>query len=69
MRERSVIFWDFDGVIKESVGVKTEAYVKLFAPFGAPIAARVRRRRPPKSPGGTGEASAASISRRVTSSQ
>jgi HAD superfamily hydrolase (TIGR01549 family) len=43
VRERSVIFWDFDGVIKESVDAKTEAYVSLFAAFGEAVAARVRR--------------------------
>jgi phosphoglycolate phosphatase-like HAD superfamily hydrolase len=37
-----MLFWDFDGVIKESVEVKTQAYVRLFEPFGAAIAARVR---------------------------
>lgn len=42
MRERKVLFWDFDGVIKESVDVKTRAYVRLFEPFGARIATRVR---------------------------
>jgi phosphoglycolate phosphatase-like HAD superfamily hydrolase len=42
VRDRRVLFWDFDGVIKESVGVKTEAYVRLFEPFGAAVAARVR---------------------------
>lgn len=42
MRERSVLFWDFDGVIKESVEVKTQAYLGLFAPFGAELAARIR---------------------------
>ena len=38
----SVIFWDFDGVIKESVEVKTEAFEKLFLPFGDEIAKRVK---------------------------
>lgn len=37
-----MLFWDFDGVIKESVSVKTEAYVRLFEPFGAAITARIR---------------------------
>jgi len=37
-----LVFWDFDGVIKESVAVKTEAFVQLFSPFGAEVAARVR---------------------------
>jgi phosphoglycolate phosphatase-like HAD superfamily hydrolase len=42
VRDRKVLFWDFDGVIKESVDVKTRAYVSLFTPFGAEVAARVR---------------------------
>jgi phosphoglycolate phosphatase-like HAD superfamily hydrolase len=42
LRNHSVVFWDFDGVIKESVDVKTRAYVRLFEPFGADVAARVR---------------------------
>lgn len=42
MRERKVLFWDFDGVIKESVDTKTRAYVGLFEPFGQAIAQRVR---------------------------
>ena len=39
----TLILWDFDGVIKDSVEVKTQAYVKLFQPFGAEVAERVRR--------------------------
>lgn len=42
MREFSIIFWDFDGVIKESVEVKTQAYFQLFEPFGLVVAERVR---------------------------
>jgi phosphoglycolate phosphatase-like HAD superfamily hydrolase len=37
-----IIFWDFDGVIKDSVEVKTAAYEKLFLPFGSKIAAKVK---------------------------
>lgn len=37
-----LIFWDFDGVIKDSVDVKTRAFVKLFEPFGPTIENRVR---------------------------
>jgi phosphoglycolate phosphatase-like HAD superfamily hydrolase len=37
-----VLFWDFDGVIKDSVDVKTRAYEDLFKPFGLVTAARVR---------------------------
>ena len=38
----AVLFWDFDGVIKESVEVKGLAFARLFAPFGREFAARVR---------------------------
>lgn len=37
-----IVFWDFDGVIKDSVDVKTEAYVRLFQVFGNEVAERVR---------------------------
>src|SRR3989338_793763 len=37
-----LIFWDFDGVIKESIEVKTQAFVKLFEPFRGELAERVR---------------------------
>lgn len=37
-----VIFWDFDGVIKDSVNVKSIAFEQLFLPFGKRIADRVR---------------------------
>jgi phosphoglycolate phosphatase-like HAD superfamily hydrolase len=36
-----LIFWDFDGVIKDSVEVKTEAFFKLFEPFGSEVAEKV----------------------------
>lgn len=36
------IFWDFDGVLKESVDVKTAAYVDLFRPFGEGLSQKVR---------------------------
>ena len=42
MKEFRTIFWDFDGVIKDSVNVKTMAFVKLFQPYGVGIADRVR---------------------------
>ena len=42
VRSARLIFWDFDGVIKESVDVKTRAYFQLFEPFGAVVAERVR---------------------------
>jgi phosphoglycolate phosphatase-like HAD superfamily hydrolase len=38
----STIFWDFDGVIKESVEVKSDAFEKLFSPFGDEVSKKVR---------------------------
>ena len=38
-----VIFWDFDGVIKDSVEVKSDAFEQLFLTFGREIAKKVRR--------------------------
>ena len=37
------LFWDFDGVIKDSVAVKSDAFEQLFTPFGEAVAARVRK--------------------------
>lgn len=42
MKEYKVIFWDFDGVIKDSVNVKTFAYYSLFEKFGKDIANKVK---------------------------
>lgn len=36
-----MIFWDFDGVIKESVEVKTKAFQKIFSVFGADVLEKV----------------------------
>jgi len=38
-----VIFWDFDGVIKDSVEVKSDAFELLFLPFGKKVAKKVRQ--------------------------
>lgn len=35
------ILWDFDGVIAESVNVKTEAFYDMYLPFGKEIAEKV----------------------------
>jgi phosphoglycolate phosphatase-like HAD superfamily hydrolase len=43
LQRYTTLFWDFDGVIKDSVVVKAQAFERLFAPFGAEVAARVRR--------------------------
>ncbi len=36
------IFWDFDGVIKDSVKVKSDAFGQLFLPFGKEVLKKVR---------------------------
>ena len=36
------IFWDFDGVIKDSIELKSNAFFKLFSSFGNDLAIRVR---------------------------
>jgi len=38
-----LIFWDFDGVIKESVSVKTHAYIELFRSFGIKICKEIEK--------------------------
>jgi len=38
-----LIFLDFDGVIKESVPVKTDAFVELFQSYGDDVCNKVRR--------------------------
>ncbi len=43
LQRYATLFWDFDGVIKDSVAVKAQAFEQLFAPFGAEVAERVRR--------------------------
>ena len=42
LRSRQVIFWDFDGVIKDSVTVKSEGYEKLFSSYGRDVVEKVR---------------------------
>ena len=36
------IFWDFDGVIADSVNVKTDAFYELYLPYGKDIAEKVK---------------------------
>ncbi len=43
LRAGQIIFWDFDGVIKDSVTVKSTGYEKLFSPYGATVVEKVRR--------------------------
>ena len=39
--EYKIVFWDFDGVIKESVEVKTKAFRELFRTFGEEVMEKV----------------------------
>lgn len=42
LHDVKLCFWDFDGVIKDSVDVKTDAYFSLFESFGIGLAENVR---------------------------
>lgn len=37
-----IIFWDFDGVIKESVNIKTHAFMQLFEKYGEEVVKKVK---------------------------
>ena len=39
--EFPIVFWDFDGVIKDSLDVKTKAFESLFLSFGEDVASKV----------------------------
>jgi len=41
-KEIEAIFWDFDGVIKDSVEIKSDAFEDLFSPFGLNFSKKVR---------------------------
>jgi phosphoglycolate phosphatase-like HAD superfamily hydrolase len=43
LNSATLIFWDFDGVIKDSVEVKTSAFENLFSRFGENVTSRVRQ--------------------------
>ena len=43
VKEFKIVFWDFDGVIKDSVGVKSLGYAKLFLSFGQEVVERVNQ--------------------------
>jgi len=42
LKNIEAIFFDFDGVIKDSVEVKSDAFEQLFLPFGKEISKKVR---------------------------
>jgi phosphoglycolate phosphatase-like HAD superfamily hydrolase len=41
LEEYKIVFWDFDGVIKDSVNVKSLGYENLFSSFGKELVDRV----------------------------
>ena len=43
IQNANVFFWDFDGVIKDSVEVKSNAFTQLFGTFGKDVVNKVRR--------------------------
>jgi phosphoglycolate phosphatase-like HAD superfamily hydrolase len=43
LEEYKIVFWDFDGVIKDSVNVKSLGYENLFSSFGKKVVARVNQ--------------------------
>ena len=43
IQKAKFVLWDFDGVIKDSVKVKSEAFEQLFLPFGKELAKKVRK--------------------------
>ena len=42
LKDADYIIWDFDGVIKDSMKVKSYAFEKLFMPFGKELSKNVR---------------------------
>jgi phosphoglycolate phosphatase-like HAD superfamily hydrolase len=43
LQRASIVFWDFDGVIKDSVAAKSDGYEQLFMSYGKEVAGRVRK--------------------------
>jgi phosphoglycolate phosphatase-like HAD superfamily hydrolase len=43
LRAARVVFWDFDGVIKDSVAAKSDGFERLFLRYGKEVASRVRQ--------------------------
>jgi phosphoglycolate phosphatase-like HAD superfamily hydrolase len=43
LQRASIVFWDFDGVIKDSVAAKSDGFERLFLNYGCEVASRVRR--------------------------
>ena len=43
LSKAQVVFWDFDGVIKESASIKSQAYEQMFSEFGNDILEKVMK--------------------------
>lgn len=43
VKEYKIVFWDFDGVIKDSVAIKSKGYGELFLPFGKEVVEKVNQ--------------------------
>jgi phosphoglycolate phosphatase-like HAD superfamily hydrolase len=43
LEKAAIVFWDFDGVIKDSVAAKSDGYERLFMNYGKELAGRVRK--------------------------
>jgi phosphoglycolate phosphatase-like HAD superfamily hydrolase len=43
LQRASIVFWDFDGVIKDSVAAKSDGFERLFLTYGKEVASRVRQ--------------------------
>jgi phosphoglycolate phosphatase-like HAD superfamily hydrolase len=43
LQTASLVFWDFDGVIKDSIAVKGDGFEQLFLRYGQDVARRVRQ--------------------------
>ena len=43
LNARQLVFWDFDGIIKDSLMVKSAGYEKLFLQFGEDVVKRVKK--------------------------
>lgn len=42
VKKARLIFWDFDGVIKESIDIKTKAFIALFQQYGMELAEKIK---------------------------
>ena len=43
LKGKQVVFWDFDGVVKDSVSVKSMGYEQLFMPYGEDVVDKIRQ--------------------------